>query len=316
MKRLKVFSVGNTCLDLLMRHTDRLPKWGGEQVFEDSEQRVGGQGANFAVASARLGIPTRLLSSVGDDDLGRRLKSELESVKNLDCSLLRFEKASTGFSVAGVRTGGERFFLTYPGHQSMFSLKGAQRVMGNVRQGDLIHLSGFFLMPGAMEELGRFLDSIRDKGATISFDPGWSLGGLPGNRAKSFWKVMESVDWFCPNEDELEALTAKDSVAEAARVASTAVRGGIVVKRGARGCVIFEGGHRPVEVPSFKVEVVDTVGAGDAFDAGFLVGIGSGYSNAASGRLGNAAAALVVSRTGGLNRRFPSQSEVWALAGK
>ena len=310
-----MFSVGNTCLDLLMRHTNRLPRWGEELVFKDSEQRVGGQGANFAVASARLGSPTRLLSSVGNDDMGRRLKSELESVENLDCSLLRLEKASTGFSVAGVRTGGERFFLTYPGHQSMFSLKGAQRAIGSAGKGDLVHFSGFFLMPGAMEELGSLLVSIRDRGATISFDPGWSPDGLSGNKAKSFWKVMESVDWFCPNEDELKAFTSKDSVDESARVASKAVRHGIVVKRGARGCVIFEAGHRPLEVPGFRVEVVDAVGAGDAFDAGYLFGLGNGYSHAASGRLGNAAAALVVSRTGGLNQRFPSKSEVRALAG-
>jgi sugar/nucleoside kinase (ribokinase family) len=316
MKKLKVFSVGNTCLDLLMRHTDRLPRWGGEQVFEDSEQRVGGQGANFAVASARLGSPTRLVSSVGDDDLGKRLKSELESVENLDCSFLRFEKASTGFSVAGVRTGGERFFLTYLGHQSMFSLKGAGRAIGNMGQGDLIHLSGFFLMPRAMQTLRRFLDSIRDKGATISFDPGWAPGGLSADKADSFWEIMELVDWFCPNEDELKALTSEDSIGRAARVAGRAVRGGIVVKRGARGCAIFEGGHRPVEIPSFKVDVVDAVGAGDAFDAGFLFGIGSGYSHAASGKLGNAAAALVVSRKGGVKQRFPTLSEVMDLAEK
>jgi len=123
--KTKVLSVGNTCADLVMRHTTRLPRWGEEWFFEASEERLGGQGANVAIAVACLGSPAFLLSSVGDDDRGKRLRSELEIVAGLDCSMLRVERSQTGFTVAVVREGGERFFLTYQGHQEMFSLEGA-----------------------------------------------------------------------------------------------------------------------------------------------------------------------------------------------
>jgi sugar/nucleoside kinase (ribokinase family) len=314
--KTKVLSVGNTCADLVMRHTTSLPKWGEERFFEASEERLGGQGANVAIAVARLGGAAFLLSSVGDDDRGKRLRSELEMVAGLDCSMLRVERSQTGFTVAAVREGGERFFLTYQGHQEMFTLEGAEKALAILGKRDVVHVSGYFQMPRAAASLPRFLSRARAKGAMVSFDPGWSSRGLARAEAESFWQVMELVDWYFPNEDELKALTGRASLAAASTVVGNRLSGHMVVKRGKLGCAVYEGGRMIAESPAFRVAVVDSVGAGDAFDAAFLLGVGEAYSVNSCARMGNAGAALAISTSGGPTKRFPSLSRMVKLAGR
>jgi sugar/nucleoside kinase (ribokinase family) len=316
MLKTKVLSVGNTCADIVLRHTTSLPRWGEEQFFETSEERLGGQGANVAIAAARLGSSAFLLSSVGDDDRGRRLRSELETVAGLDCSMLRVERSETGFTVAAVRTGGERFFLTYQGHQEMFSLAGAEKALAILGKGDIVHVSGYFQMPKVAAGLRGFLSRAKAKGALVTFDPGWSSRELTGAGTESFWKVMELVDWFFPNGDELIALAGKSSLAAAAKVVGKRLSGHMVVKRGKNGCAAYEDGRLVAENPAFRVDVVDSVGAGDAFDAGFLLGVGKGYSVNSCASMGNATAALAISTAGGPTKRFPSLSKMMKLAGR
>jgi sugar/nucleoside kinase (ribokinase family) len=311
----KAFSVGNTCIDVVMRHADKLPNWGTEQVFDAVEERLGGQGANFAIASARLGVPTWLLSSVGNDERGSRMRSELDSIDNLNCSLVKTERASTGFSIAVVHPGGNRFFLTSLGHQSRFSLKGPdERAISMLAKGDVVHVSGYFLMPRVAGGLVRFLRKVRTKGAVVSFDPGWN----PAEPTKSeyFWKIMNLVDWTFLSEDELMALSSKRSIPSAAKMLGRSLTGRMVVKGGSRGCVVFDDGRIVAEESGFNVPVVDSVGAGDAFDAGFLAGLGRGLPLGSCAKLGNATAALLVSRTGGPRQRFPSMSEVERFRGE
>ena len=316
MPKTKVLSVGNTCADLVMRHATTLPKWGKEQFFEACEERLGGQGANVAIAAARLGIPAILLSSVGDDYRGRRLRSELETVAGLDCSMLRVERSETGFTVAAVRKGGERFFLTYQGHQEMFSLVGAEKSLDILGKGDIVHVSGYFQMPKVAAGLRGILSRARTKGALVSFDPGWISRGFTGANAESFWRVLEIIDWFFPNEDELIALAGKSSLDAAAKVVGKRLAGRMVVKRGKLGCAAYEDARLVAENPAFRVDVVDSVGAGDAFDAGFLLGVSKGYSVNSCASMGNATAALTISKAGGPTKRFPSRSQVMKLAGR
>jgi sugar/nucleoside kinase (ribokinase family) len=85
---VKVISVGNTCLDIILRYVNQIPNWGTEKFCEESETRFAGQATNFAIASARLANRTYLVSSVGNDLAGKNFKSELSQVPLLDCSFL------------------------------------------------------------------------------------------------------------------------------------------------------------------------------------------------------------------------------------
>lgn len=312
---MKTFSVGNTCADIVMRHAGELPKWGTEQFFQSAEERLAGQGTNFAIASARLGVKTWLVSSVGNDERGKRLRSELATIDNLNCSMLRTEKAATGFSVAVVHPGGDRFFLTSLGHQSEFALSECEaQTISMLRKGDVVHVSGYFEMPRIARELVGFLKRIRARGALVSFDPGWNPAGF--RKSEPFWKVITLVDWFFLSDIELMALASQRSILSAAKALEESFSGRIVVKRGRRGSTVLGDGSVLAEASGFDVPVVDSVGAGDAFDAGFLAGLGRDYSFGPCAKMGNATAALVVSTSGGPNQRFPSMREVVRLAGK
>ena len=117
---VKIISIGNICLDIILRPADRLPKWSTELFFKETQSRSGGQGLNFAVASALFGNTTLLASNMGMDQAGAAIEAELSAVKNLDLRLLRRTKEPTGFTVSVVRSDGERFFLAPLGHQREF----------------------------------------------------------------------------------------------------------------------------------------------------------------------------------------------------
>ncbi|MGO9646326.1 MAG: PfkB family carbohydrate kinase [Candidatus Bathyarchaeia archaeon] len=85
---VKVISVGNTCLDIILRNVDQIPDWGTEKFCQESETRFAGQATNFAISSAKLSHKTYLVSSIGNDLIGKHFKSELNHLSFLDCSFL------------------------------------------------------------------------------------------------------------------------------------------------------------------------------------------------------------------------------------
>ncbi|MFI5448914.1 MAG: PfkB family carbohydrate kinase [Candidatus Bathyarchaeia archaeon] len=85
---VKVISVGNTCLDIIMRYIDQLPDWGTEKFCQESETRLAGQATNFAIASAKLSNKTYLVSSIGNDLIGKNFEFELNQLSSLDRSFL------------------------------------------------------------------------------------------------------------------------------------------------------------------------------------------------------------------------------------
>jgi sugar/nucleoside kinase (ribokinase family) len=85
---VKIISIGNSCQDIILRYVDRLPEWGTEEFFEESESRIAGQGVNFAIAAAKLSHKTFLVSNVGNDSVGRNFSSELDKVVSLDTRFL------------------------------------------------------------------------------------------------------------------------------------------------------------------------------------------------------------------------------------
>lgn len=87
----KVISIGNTCLDLILRYVDKVPDWGTEKFCKESESRLAGQGVNFAITAAKLSNKTFLASNIGNDPIGRNFKSELNQLSSLDTRFLEWK---------------------------------------------------------------------------------------------------------------------------------------------------------------------------------------------------------------------------------
>jgi sugar/nucleoside kinase (ribokinase family) len=304
---MKFVSVGNICQDRIMRYTDHIAQWGTEVFFDESEERIGGQAANFAMAASRLGHDTTLMANIGNDETAKSMLSELRSIPRLSCALVSKESSRTGYTVAVVRTDGERSFFTYLGHQGRFSLtRNQNELLGRISKNDLIHVSGFFMLPRARSETADFVRRIKEeRKGIVSFDPGWDPSGFDVQAISEIYAVLDHVEYFEPNEIELLSLTKERSLQEAISIVRRRFAGVMALKLGSEGSIVTKGTDQ-VFVPSFRIRVKDTTGAGDAFDAGFLTSACNGDSLEECGKLGNAVGSLTISRTGNSYLRFPT----------
>jgi len=165
-----------------------------------------------------------------------------------------------------------------------------------LRRYRMLHIGGFFLMPkfdGAPAR--RLLQRAKRFGLATSLDTCWG----PKERWHLLKPCLKYVDYYMPSIEEAEAVFERRKPEDIATAALKAgVRKMVILKMGKRGCFALESGARPIRVPTFKVRAVDTVGAGDAFDAGFLYGLLRGWPSVKALRLGNATGALCVSGPG------------------
>jgi argininosuccinate lyase len=306
-----VISIGNTCLDIILSETTQLPKWNSELIFPKTEWRLGGQGANFAIAASHLELKSVLATSIGTDEAGNRILGELAATTRIDEHLIKREKSETGFSVTLVRRDGERSFLTFLGHQKLFTTKPIMNEILNIIETDsIVHISGLYMLPKLRRELLSLFKRLHDENTRISFDPGWNPEGFSKAKREEFYRLLSYVAFYEPNDAELKQLTGQTTVQAALRRVEPKFGGVLALKLGKKGSKIIEPSGKVTFEPPFLTRVADTTGAGDAFDAGFIAGILRNRSVQISAKIGNATASIAISRRGRATLRFPRLREV------
>lgn len=242
---------------------------------------------NLSVLGTQVGFITR----VGDDALGRVALDRLSAAAVDLTRITQSSTSNTGLTVVLPHTR-QRRILTYAG--CMAEMTVADLDLAYLASSRHFHLSSYFLHRGLVQQIPELFRSLKAAGLTISLD----TNDDPADR----WEdgVQESlrfVDILMPNEREACKLAHTDDVEDAIRGLAKRVPV-VVVKRGARGATaVFKG--KTVSVPAFPVEVVDAVGAGDSFNAGFLHKYVQGADMAACLAYGNLAAACSTTRAGG-----------------
>jgi sugar/nucleoside kinase (ribokinase family) len=263
--------------------------------------RIAGAESNFAVGLARLGVPVAWISRLGADRLGALVRTALEAegvdlrwvAEDPDAPTGLFYKwrADGRTSVAYHRRGSAASLLT-PADVPDAALTGAAHV----------HLTGITLALGEGPR-SLVLDvarRARAAGAVVSFDPNFrpALWESPAAAAAAMEPVLEHVDWYlCGAAEGQDLLGAADPRGVLAAVAERGV-GGAVVRVGERGALVAAGGDVREVVPSRTEEVVDEVGAGDAFAAGFVYGLLQGWEPEACTHAANVIAACALRGTG------------------
>jgi sugar/nucleoside kinase (ribokinase family) len=273
--------LGDCNPDLLLAVGDDAPRFGqDESLVEAGRLQVGGSASIAACAAARLGLSTALVAAVGDDLFGRFMLDEL-AARGVDiaaCPVLA--NADTGITVALVR-GGDRAILTAPGAIAL--LTAAMVPVGLTTSARHLHVASYHLLDGLRPGLPGLLRSARAGGATVSVDP---QGDVAGSGRAGLAALAPQLDVLFLNEVEQRAL---------GEVAAPLV----VVKRGADGAVAHTGdGEVRARPPA--VQAVDTTGAGDAFDAGFLAARAHGLELADALALACACGALSTRALGGV----------------
>jgi len=258
-----------------------------------------GAPAIFADAAARLGARVGFIGVVGDDEFGRCLCQRLEA-DGVDVTHLRTEPdRTTGCAFVAYFADGSRRFIFHLRHAAAGTLNPddvKREYFAHVR---FVHIMGsaLALSDSSRAACYRAVRLAKDAGAQVSLDPNLRPELLGLDLVRSVCApVLEAADVVLPSGAEARMLTGAASDEEAAR--ALASQGRIVaLKRGAEGSTVFTA-DAEITVPSFAVREVDPTGAGDCYDAAFLVGLLRGWELPDVARFANAVGALSVTRQG------------------
>lgn len=301
-----LFVIGDCNPDLVL-DGDVVPVFGQvEKVIEEAALTIGGSGAIVACGATRLGMDVALAGLVGDDAFGRLQLDALRARSvNVD-SVVVDPQQRTGLSVI-FRREGDRAILTLLGAIGELKIDDIDQVtLAGARH---LHISSYFLQTSLRPDVPKLLELAHAAGAKTSLDTNWDPEEQWSIGADG---VLADVDCFLPNAEEARRISGCET-AEEALAALAAEVATVVIKLGPGGA-IARSGSESAHHGALDVDVVDTVGAGDSFDAGFLTGRLRGFSLERSLALACACGSLSTRATGGVNAQ-PSMAEATSLAG-
>ncbi len=268
---------------------------------------TGGGAVNTSSALGRMGLDVTVYTKIGSDLMGRFVLDEL-TARGVDCSRVIVSKnESTPFTFVGIHPDGNRTFIHTPGANLTFGL--ADLDLDSLLDTEFLLYQDFWVLPSFDgPDAASLLAQARRRGVVTLLDECWGAGPDWSNLAP----VLQHCDYVIPSLDDMLVLHPNRSPEDIARILLDEGAGAVVVKMGDEGCLVAADG-RFERVPAFDVPVLDTTGAGDCWDAGFLAGLVDGLDIVSSARLGCACAAFCVQNIGG-SAGIPAYTDVKALA--
>ncbi len=271
------------------------PRPGGEAVAATVQMHTGGSALNTAVTLSKMDMDVGFIGRIGQDPMANKVLQDMRE-SGVDCSQVQIDPlVSTGLIFIAVTVDGER---------TMFGARGANTLteaaavdpayFANCRW---IHLSSYsFLSYHQYETILLALDQAKNSPYTrVSLD----IGTEPALRARDqIFELLPRIDVIFPNETELSILSQGRSTEASLDYLLDGKANAIVAKCGSRGSILAVGNKR-LRLPAFKVPIKDSVGAGDSFNAGVVLGRLVGLSWEASAALGNALGGLATAQEGG-----------------
>lgn len=291
-KRFDVTIAGEINLDLILYGLPEVMPLERELLASDFCPTLGSSSAILAHNLSALGVSVGFITRLGDDALGNMALDRLaEKGVDLTCVKRISGGASTGVTIL-LDHAGKRHILTYPG--TMFEMTAADLDMTYLASSRHFHLSSLFLHKALQPDLPRIFKQLKNEGLTLSLD----TNDDPEDRwSGPLDELLGIVDIFLPNEDEACRISGQPDAESAIEVLARRVPI-VAVKCGKRGALVQAAGQRWL-VPAAPVTPLDTIGAGDSFDAGFLAAYLRGESPDACATFGNRTAALSTLRPGG-----------------
>ena len=296
----KIVVVGSFNTDLIA-YMQRMPK-PGETVHGDTfVTGAGGKGSNQAVAAARLGADVTFIGRVGDDVFAE-LAYELWQTEGINSDFVVADReTATGVAPIFVDQAGENSIVVVLGANLRLQQSDIDAARERIAAADVLIAQ----LEINLDMVAYALETAKELGVATILNPA-PAAALPG-------EVLQLADYLTPNETELESLCghAVEDVASAARTLLTRDDQIAIVTLGASGAQIVTRDDSS-RLPTFSVDVVDTTGAGDAFNGGLATGLAEGMALDEAARFANAAAALCVTKPG-TAASTPTRAEVAAL---
>ncbi|MGH9700257.1 MAG: ribokinase [Candidatus Acidiferrales bacterium] len=290
--RKPIVVVGSINLDLVATG-ERVPLPGETLSGRDFATFHGGKGANQAVAAARLCWPVSMIGRVGDDSFGAELKSALRRA-GVDVRGVKIEKGSSGVALINIGADAQNSIVVVPGANGKMLPRDISKNAALLRRAGMI-LAQLEIPLATVETLAVF---AHRHAVPLMLDPAPARSLPPG--------LLQNVAWITPNESETRALCGLDShepvdPANAARCAELLLARGpqnVVIKMGEQGVYLATASGQRQMLPAFAVKAVDSVAAGDAFNAGFAVSLLAGKPPLEAARYASAVAAISATRRG------------------
>ncbi len=263
-----------------------------EKIVDSATLTIGSSSAIFACGAARLGLKVAFIGVYGNDVFGRFMLAEM-SKRNVDIeNVIVHPNGSTGLSVI-LNQASDRAILTHPG---LIAELGASDISDALLQDARhLHVASYFLQTKLQPDLPNLFQRARSLGLSTSLDTNYD----PSEKWTGFDELLSVTNVFLPNEKEALSLTRKSDVESAARQLAGKVDV-VAIKLGAVGALACRNSEI-THADSISVNVIDTVGAGDSFDAGFLFGYLNDWSLKKSLRLACVCGALSTQQAGGTN---------------
>ena len=259
---MKLLAAGELNPDLILSNYQIFPALGKEVLVDNLQLTLGSSSAICAVQFARLGNHVAFAGNVGADVYGDFCIAALQQ-EGINISLIhRRADLKTGITVC-ITSASDRALITYPGAMSSLQVADLPKnVFAGFRH---FHVSSYFLQDSLRPGLKGLFREARRQGVSTSLDPGHDP---KGRWSTDLIDTLQEVDVFLPNETELQQIARCTDVVDGLRKLNNG-HTLVVAKLGKEGCIVLSEGQ-PMKVSSLAVEVVDTTGAGDSFDAGFL----------------------------------------------
>jgi sugar/nucleoside kinase (ribokinase family) len=289
----RIVCLGQFTADVVVTTVDSLPEKGKAILVDNISLHNGGCACNTAVALGKLGIDTGVIGKVGRDALGDFLIKVMGDAGLDTAGMVRDPSVTTSSTAVLVHSDGERSFLHYRGGNAVFGEDDMDYDI--IEKAEILHVAAALLVGGLDgEPMKRVLARAQDLGVKTCLDTAWDAEG----RWDLIHPSLGHLDYFVPSFEEAQMIAGRKDPPE---IAEALLKRGIetvIIKLGAEGCYA-RSANQELSVPGFKVDrVVDTLGAGDSFVAGFLTGISMGWDLEKSCRLANATGACCVSAPG------------------
>jgi ribokinase len=289
MTKFDVIGFGALNVDTLLK-VDKIAGAEEESFIHDYAEACGGSAANTIVGLARLGCSVGFVGKIADDHEGQlQMDCFQKEGVNTD-GIIHSPKGKSGVCLGFVDKKGARALYINPGVNDLIEFREIQAPY--ITDTQFLHLSSFVGEKSfrAQKKLMSFLpDSVK-----VSFDPG-SLYAQKGLSAIE--PIIQNSFVMMPNSVELQLLTGETGIPEGAQKLIEMGVEIVAVKMGDKGCYVSNGEEKMTLQP-YKVPAVDTTGAGDAFDAGFLYGLVHNRTLEDCGKLGNFVASRSVMKMG------------------
>jgi sugar/nucleoside kinase (ribokinase family) len=292
-KEFDVIVVGELNVDLIMNELDRFPEVGKEILARQMTLTLGSSAAIFASNISSLGARVAFIGKIGKDKFGEVV---LESLQNNDVDvsmIIQDENCGTGATII-LNVEEDRANTTYPGAMDLLTINDISEK--DLSRAKHLHFSSFFLQPGMRDGVGKLFRTAQELGLTTSFDMQWD--------PEEEWdlaieEILPHVNVFLPNENELKYLSRKNDLDEAINFINK-YSDVLVIKRGNKGSLVSFGSES-MDLPAFlNKNVVDAIGAGDSFNAGFIYKYILGNTIPDCQQYGNLTGAVSTTAAGGI----------------